>query len=43
MGCQYLMKLMSVKCHAFLLLVKKKSETDKVMVKDAAFTGQNID
>jgi hypothetical protein len=34
---------MSVKCHAFLLLVRNNSETDKVMVEDAAFTGQNVD
>jgi hypothetical protein len=43
MGCQYLMKFMSVKCHTFLLLVRKNSETDKVMVEDAAFISQNID
>jgi hypothetical protein len=33
---------MSVKCHAFFSLVRKNSETDKVMVEDAAFIGQNI-
>jgi hypothetical protein len=43
MGCQYLMKFMSVKCHAFLLLVRKNKKADEVMAEGATFISQNID